>query len=175
MLTAGGYLAYWLREVIEPNRAPLTYATYETLVRLYLTPGLGAKRLDWLQVRDVQTWLNTVRRTCQCYAQGKDARRPESKQHCCAVGRCCHRVPSARTVRDLRTVLRGALSSAQAEDLISKNVAVPVTLRNERTRKRPAWSSEEARTFLESARADRDPLYAAYVLVLVLGLRRRSG
>ena len=31
---------------------------------------------------------------------------------------------------------------------------------------------DEARAFLESARHDRDPLYAAYVLVLVLGLRK---
>jgi integrase len=35
-----------------------------------------------------------------------------------------------------------------------------------------AWSSDEARRFLESARTDGDPLYAAYVLVLVLGLRK---
>jgi integrase len=41
-----------------------------------------------------------------------------------------------------------------------------------RTRQRQWWSVEEARTFLESARRDRDPLYAAYVLILVLGLRR---
>jgi integrase len=31
---------------------------------------------------------------------------------------------------------------------------------------------EEARAFLESARRDHDPLYAAYVLIVVLGLRR---
>jgi integrase len=31
---------------------------------------------------------------------------------------------------------------------------------------------EEVRQFLESARADHDPFYAAYVLILVLGLRR---
>ncbi len=31
---------------------------------------------------------------------------------------------------------------------------------------------DEARRFLESARADDDPLYAGYVLMLVLGLRR---
>jgi integrase len=37
-----------------------------------------------------------------------------------------------------------------------------------------AWSSEEARRFLESAMTDRDPLYAAYMLVLVLGLRKRE-
>jgi integrase len=35
-----------------------------------------------------------------------------------------------------------------------------------------AWTSEEARRFLESAHSDSDPLYAAYVLVLVLGLRK---
>ena len=42
-------------EIIQPNRAPLTYATYETFVRRYIAPGLGAKRLDRLQSRDVQT------------------------------------------------------------------------------------------------------------------------
>jgi integrase len=41
-----------------------------------------------------------------------------------------------------------------------------------RSRKGQAWSTEEARQFLESARHDNDPLYAAYVQVLVLGLRK---
>ncbi len=62
-----------LAEVIEPNRAPLTYATYETLARLYIVPGLGGKHLDRLTVRDGQTWLNQIAKTCQCCAQGKDA------------------------------------------------------------------------------------------------------
>jgi Phage integrase, N-terminal SAM-like domain len=64
--TLGDYLTGWLREVVEPNLAPLTAATYETLARLYLIPGLGAKRLDRLSVRDVQACLNSVRKTCQC-------------------------------------------------------------------------------------------------------------
>ena len=34
------------------------------------------------------------------------------------------------------------------------------------------WSVPEARQFLESARRDDDPLYAGYVLMLILGLRR---
>ena len=34
------------------------------------------------------------------------------------------------------------------------------------------WTAEEARQFLESAKRDQDPLYAAYVLILVLGLRK---
>ena len=41
-----------------------------------------------------------------------------------------------------------------------------------RKRKNAWWSVDEARAFLESARTGNDPLYAEYVLVLVLGLRR---
>jgi hypothetical protein len=74
------YLAYLVAGVRAPNLTPLTYATYETLTRLYIVPGLGAKRLDKLTVRDVQTWLNKVRQSSQCCAQGKDARRPRSAQ-----------------------------------------------------------------------------------------------
>jgi hypothetical protein len=29
-LTVAEYLTYWLNEIIKPNRAPLTYRTYET-------------------------------------------------------------------------------------------------------------------------------------------------
>jgi integrase len=41
-----------------------------------------------------------------------------------------------------------------------------------RKAKHRAWSGDEARQFLESASNDNDPMYAAYVLVLVLGLRK---
>ncbi len=170
----GEFLHYWLDEVVQPNLAPLTHATYESLVRLYIIPGIGEKRLDRLQVRDVQIWINTVARTCQCCAQGKDTARLEKKRRCCALGRCCHSTPSPRTVNDIRGCLRAALSHAIAEDLIARNTAasVKVPSARRRTRKLQSWSSEEARRFLESARDDHDPLYAAYALVLVLGLRK---
>ncbi|SCF32018.1 Site-specific recombinase XerD [Micromonospora matsumotoense] len=170
--TLGDYLSYWHREVVRPNLAPLTCATYETILRLYVIPGLGGKRLDRLQVRDVQTWINEVARACQCCAQGKDARRPELKRRCCALGRCCGDVPSARTVKDVRGVLRSALNHAATEELVTRNAAALVKLPPVRRRRGRAWTSDEARRFLESARADRDPLYAAYVLILVLGLRK---
>jgi integrase len=170
--TIADYLAYWLREVIEPNAAPLTHSTYETLTRLYIVPGIGTKRLDRLQVRDVQTWINQVGRLCQCCVQRKDANRPATKQRCCAVGKCCHQTPSANTIGDLRKVLRSALSHAMTEELVVKNVASLAKLPTVRRRKGQAWSTEEARQFLESARRDNDPLYAAYVQVLVLGLRK---
>lgn len=56
--TLARHLAYWLREIVQPNLAPKTYEFYEMFSRLYITPGLGAKRLDRLQVRDVRVWLN---------------------------------------------------------------------------------------------------------------------
>ena len=168
--TLAQYLAYWLREVVEPELKPKTAETYAMHVRLYIVPGLGKKRLDKLTVRDVRTWLNGLLEQCQCCAQGKDAKR--DKPRCCAVGRCCGQIPSRRTVQDARAVLRSALTNAMTEELISKNVAALVKVRSARKPKRQPWSVEEARQFLEAARAARDPLYAAYVLILVLGFRR---
>ncbi|MFD8284987.1 tyrosine recombinase XerC [Streptomyces solisilvae] len=164
------YLTYWLREVVEPDLKPKTAETYAMHVRLYIAPGIGQKRIDKLTVRDVRTWVNELLEQCQCCAQGKDARREEPR--CCAVGRCCDQVPSRRTVQDSRAVLRSALTNAMTEELISKNVAGLVKVRSARKVKRDPWSVEEARKFLEAASTARDPLYAAYVLILVLGFRR---
>jgi integrase len=75
-------------------------------------------------------------------------------------------------VKDIRGVLRSALNHAATEELVTRNVASLVKLPAIRRRKGKAWTSEEAPRFLESARADHDPLYAAYVLILVLGLRK---
>jgi integrase len=170
--TLAEFLRYWLREIVQPNLAPATYVSYEGYVRLYLVPGLGSRRLDRLQVRDVQTWLNKVAKTCQCCAQGKDAARPPGKRRCCAIGACCQAVPSGSTIRGLRATLRAALSQAVAEELVAKNVAALVRLNVRRKKPGKAWDSDEARRFLEAARSAGDPLYAAWVLILVLGLRK---
>ena len=74
--TPATYLSYWLNEVVQPNLAPKTSEKYKLLYSALPLPGLGHKRLDQLQVRDVRTWLNNLRTACQCCAQLKDARRP---------------------------------------------------------------------------------------------------
>ncbi|WP_424536911.1 site-specific integrase [Sphaerisporangium viridialbum] len=171
------YLARWLRDVVEPNLAPKTVANYEMFTRLYILPNLGAKRLDKLTVQDVQTWVNKIRTLCQCCAQGKDAARPEThsnparRQHCCAVGKCCRQKPSEWTVHDAYMTLRAALSNAVREEILTRNVAANVKMSVPRRSKAKPWNVDEARTFLESARTRQDPMYPAYVLVLVLGLR----
>jgi len=170
--TVAEYVTYWLDEVVRPNLAPGSYVTYEVLARRHIVPGLGRRKLDKLKVQDVQTWLNAVRVTCQCCGQGKDAGRPAGKQRCCAIGHCCREMASAGTVIHLRRVLRTILNQAVTDELTTRNVALHVKLPTIRKRRGSAWSSEEARRFLESARSARDPFYAAYVLVLVLGLRK---
>ena len=170
----GQFLHYWLEEIIEPNLAPKTFEKYETFSRLHIIPYLGTKRIDRLQVKDLRQWLNKLSRTCQCCVQGKDAARPQEKRRCCAIGKCCHGVLSAGTRKDARNVLRAALSCAIEDQLITHNPAVVIRLssRREPKRKRRSWTVDEARQFLVSARRDDDPLYPAYVLVLVLGLRK---
>lgn len=59
-------MAAWLEEVVRPTVAPSTAANYEMFTRLYIVPSLGAKRLDRLTIRDVQTWVNGLRHRCQC-------------------------------------------------------------------------------------------------------------
>lgn len=167
------YLEYWLREVIEPNLKPKAAETYAMHVRLHIVPELGGTRLDKLTVRQVRAWLNGLSTTCQCCAQGKDAARPPKRQRCCATGQCCGQTLGARSIRDVRAVLRSALNTAiNDEELLSKNVAAGIKLPKIRARKVRPWSVEEARQFLVNAATDADPMYVGYVLILVLGLRR---
>jgi integrase len=70
------------------------------------------------------------------------------------------------------TVLQSALSNAVRDEVISRNVAALVRLPTPRPRKPRPWSVDQARRFLECSRSANDPYYIAYVLVLVLGLRR---
>jgi len=171
------YLAYWLDNIVRPNLAPKTCEKYELFTRLHINPHLGSKRLDKLTVRDLRQWHNKLGRICQCCTQGKDAGRPEPKRRCCAIGNCCNETLSYGTCKDARNVLRAALACAVEEQLISQNPAATMRLskrsgQRRTIRKRRAWTVDEARRFLESAREDNDPYYAAYVLILVLAMRK---
>ncbi|CAL9499267.1 site-specific integrase [Streptomyces sp. enrichment culture] len=170
--TVGAFLSYWLDSVVKPNLAPLSYVSYEGSVRLYIAPYLGSKRLDRLTVRDVRVWVTKLSTVCQCCAQGKDAKREPRHRRCCAVGECCESYPSRRVVQAARDALRAALTHAVAEELINKNVASLVKVPKPRRRRIKPWSVAEASQFLTDAAARDDHLFAAWVLVLCLGLRR---
>jgi integrase len=138
----GSYLQYWLEHVVKQSRRPATYALYEMTVRIYLNPGLGSRKLSTLSVANVQQFLN--------YRIGKG--------------------DSVRKVQIMRTVLSSALSRAVREELIVRNVARLVELPESRPRTPRPWTADEARRFL--AVSQPDPLHAAFVLLLLYGLRR---
>lgn len=171
--TVGAYLDYWMREVVkEPDFSPLTVNTYSQHIRHYLVPHLGKKKLDKLTARDLRAWVNTLRKTCQCCAQGKDKARRPDRRRCCAVGECCQTFTTESNIYEARKVLRSALSNAVREEVLSRNVAMLLKMSKPRAKKDKPWTLDEVHRFLASARADDDPLYAAYVLMLVLGLRK---
>ncbi len=169
-LSLGEFLTYWLANVARLKVRPATYAAYETLVRIYLAPGLGKKKLARLTARDIRTFLAATARTCQCCAQGKDKARPERKRRCCALGKCCESYPSDRTVRFLLVLLRAALEHAVREDELPRNVAKNVELGMGTKREIEPLTVEEERRLLAAARGNR--MWAAYELAVRIGLRR---
>jgi integrase len=76
---------------------------------------------------------------------------------------------SVRKVQIMRTVLSAALTRALREELIVRNAARLVELPEwHRAPIRP-WSAAEARLFLAAAKSD--PLYLAFLLLVLYGLR----
>lgn len=140
--TLGEWLAYWLEHIVKPNREHNTYVKYESKVRLYLLPHLGKKPLVRLTPAQLRAFMAELKRT---------------------------EVPPAARFEVLR-VLRNALNRAVREELLTRNVAELVDMPKVTKKEAKPWNAREAISFLRSARAHR--LYAACVLVLVLGLRR---
>ncbi|MFF8916886.1 tyrosine-type recombinase/integrase [Streptomyces sp. NPDC015032] len=138
----GEWLAYWLEHIVKPNREHNTYVKYESKVRLYLVPHLGKKPLVRLTPAQLRSFMAELKRM---------------------------EVPPAARFEVLR-VLRNALNRAVREELLTRNVAELVDMPKVTKKEVKPWNAREAITFLRSARAHR--LYAACVLVLVLGLRR---
>ncbi|QFZ16202.1 tyrosine-type recombinase/integrase [Saccharothrix syringae] len=171
-LTVADYFAYWLHEVAEPSVRRTTFSSYEGLTRLYIVPGLGKKKLT---AQHIRAWLNAVGKTCQCCAQGKDAKwaeKPDRKPRCCArqPKECCKSFPAPASLRYLLRLLRAALQDAVEEDILTRNVATLVKLPGSGKRQHRAWSLKEARQFLATAKDHR--LYALWAVGLGIGLRR---
>lgn len=77
---------------------------------------------------------------------------------------------SAATAKESHRVLRSAITAACREELITRNVVKLVPAPRVQSRELKPWDLEETTTFLETSR--KDPLYAAFVLAVALGLRR---
>ncbi|MFB8352493.1 tyrosine-type recombinase/integrase [Streptomyces niveus] len=80
------------------------------------------------------------------------------------------RKTTAATAKESHRVLRTALTAACREELVSRNVASLVEPPQAKSRELSPWSLDETLDFLAAAR--KDPLYAAFVLAVAMGLRR---
>lgn len=77
---------------------------------------------------------------------------------------------TAATAKESHRVLRTALTAACREELVTRNVASLVEPPRATSREISPWSLDETLDFLAAARTD--PLYAAFVLAIAMGLRR---
>ncbi|MFJ9867468.1 tyrosine-type recombinase/integrase [Streptomyces sp. NPDC101165] len=77
---------------------------------------------------------------------------------------------TSATAKESHRVLRSALSSACREELITRNVAKLVEPPRTDTPELHPWTLDETLDFLAASR--KDPLYAAFVLAIAMGLRR---
>lgn len=146
-LTVGRYLTRWIEDVVPGTVGAATQAQYADVLRLYVIPRVGRKRLVTLSPSDVDGMLRDM-------AQPTDAR-PTGYS------------PTAR--RLARSVLRRALRRAEAEGLITRNAAaLSNPVRQDRTEGR-SLSPDEARRLLAAASGLR--LECAIVVALCCGLR----
>lgn len=146
-LTVGRWLTSWLDEVLPGTVSPATEGQYRDVVRLYLIPRIGRKRLVALSPTDVDAMLHDM--------AIPTSDRPDGYS------------PTAR--RLARAVLRRALRRAEHEGLVRRNVAaLSSSVRQERVEGR-SMEMDQARRFLDAAAHHR--LHAALVVGLVCGLR----
>ncbi|WP_411574292.1 tyrosine-type recombinase/integrase [Streptomyces fradiae] len=162
------YLTYWLENVAVHQLRENTHTRYAACIDRYLIPGLGKKKLTKLTAKDVRTWLNQLRTTCQCCSRSIDARRDEPR--CCAAGQCCRKLLSALTLTYIHSVLKSALEHAVREEEIPRNIARNVRTGTPRPRRFEPLTAVEARQFLAATRGHR--LHALFELALHTGLRK---
>ncbi|HVM28217.1 MAG TPA: site-specific integrase [Mycobacteriales bacterium] len=148
-MTLGDYLEAWLRDTLPTVVRPSTVASYSSLTRQHIIPGLGHHRLDKLTAVHIRAFL-----------KDKSAQTsPRTK-----------RPLSSRTIQYLHAVLRLALEQARRDDLVARNVAGLVAgPKVQRTEIQPLTPAEAAQLFAAAAQVRLSPLW---LLVTALGLRR---
>lgn len=146
-ITVTAMLDQWLRVVLPGTVAAATEGQYNDVVRLYIVPRIGAKRLRDLTPTDVTRMLRDMERPTPALPNGY----------------------SQNARRLARSVLRRAIRWAEVEGIVSRNVAALANpVRVERPDGR-TMTPEQARVFLDHVKGDRNE--ALFVTALSLGLR----
>lgn len=65
------FLERWLEETRAVDPVAGHHPNYDMFTRLYIVPDLGDRKLDKLMVRDVQVWVNTLRRAASAASRAR--------------------------------------------------------------------------------------------------------
>ena len=141
-LTLDQFLGQWIATTVPGSVADSTVDDYHDVIRLHLVPGLGHRRLSLLTVNDCDVLWATKREAGY----------------------------KPNTIRIMRAVLQKALSQAEKEGLVPRNVARLSQAPRIRQSEARCLTIDQARQLIGAARGDR--LEACYLLMLTFGLRR---
>lgn len=139
--TLNQYLDRWLAVAAKPRVSPSTYADYVWLLKTYVRPVLGKKRLAQVKPVDIQALYTAM----------------------------LEKGLSARTVRYTHSVLRSALGQAVRWQIIAQNPTQYVDLPRNDHKEMKCLQPLQARRFLEVAQGS--PYYALFVIAITTGMR----
>jgi integrase len=141
--TLGEWLDTWLWEYKRPRLRPITFDSYEMLIRRHVKPALGHLPLQETRPEHLQRFYNDM------LAQGL----------------------STRTVRYCHTILHGALAQAERHQLVVRNVSRLTEHPGETRKEMRTLTREQVSGTLLPALAE-ERLFAAILLACGTGLRR---
>jgi len=141
MLPLTDYLNKWLETVARARVRERTFEGYEWLLRRYVVPKLGARRLADVQALDVQTLYNDLLKNGI----------------------------SAKTIRNLHQVFSSALTQAVRWKMLAQNPCALVELPRRERKEMRCLSGEEVSRFLQMAREDK--WFAAFLVAIETGMR----
>jgi integrase len=141
-LTTGAWLDTWLQEYKRPAVRPLTFDSYESLVRCHLKPAIGHITLQDLRPEHLQRLYNERLKAGL----------------------------SPRSVRYIHAVIHGAIEQAIKHQLVVRNVSEATLLPGDVKRDMQPLTLDQVRQLLAAIEQDR--LFSAILLELGTGLRR---
>lgn len=140
-ITLSSWLDTWMKEYKKQSIRPTTYASYEWIIKKYITKSLGQALLKDLQPHQIQKFYNE---------------KSESGL-------------SPRTVKYIHVLLHEALDQAIKNNLIVRNVTESTTLPKQQKKEMRVLSMKEQTQLMDILRAER--LGAAYLLAMSSGMR----
>jgi integrase len=145
-LSLAQWLDEWMESAIKPHKRLRTYETYKSVINRHLTPALGHYRLCDLRASHLQA-----------YYQGSQLSKSTLQQH--------------------HTILFSSIKAAQKQDMLPRNVAdlvigKPRAKEGHEDAQYHCWNADEAKTFLNIAKAAGPQSAAFYVLALDSGARK---